>query len=221
VNQNFFTRLYRFIKARYAPRGARASFSASGEDIAISDILKKLGVREPLYIDIGAHHPVFGNNTYLLYKQGGSGVIVEPNDELCSEARDKRPRDRVVNAGAGKSDGEADFYLFPMKSTRSSFSKDQADKWVSESGQKPIVEKRNILSLDTIINSHLGARVPDVVSIDAEGLDLEILSGFSWRVKPRVFCIEMSPGIEDMMLGRGYELVAKMFQNSIFKLKTQ
>ncbi|MBX4195814.1 FkbM family methyltransferase [Candidatus Parcubacteria bacterium] len=185
----------------------------------MSNILKKLGVKDVFYIDIGSHHPVFGNNTYLLYKNGGHGILVEPNAGLCEAARSKRPRDIVVNAGAGREDGQADFYSFAKKSTRSSFSYEQAKKWEDESGQHPEIGKRQIFSLDTIIGKYASGRVPDAVCIDAEGLDKEILSGFGWKVLPKVFCIERSLGLEDILGLRGYELKARILQNDIYALK--
>ena len=39
---NFVKRVIRFIRARYAPRGARMSFAGSGEDLIIADLFKGL-----------------------------------------------------------------------------------------------------------------------------------------------------------------------------------
>jgi len=211
----FMRRLLGFIKARYAPRGARQTFSQCGEDIVMRDILSRKGVKRIFYIDIGAHHPVFGNNTYLFYKNGGSGALVEPNESLCKLIKRKRSRDLCINAGAGAQDGEADFYSFPQ-STRSTFSSSQAVSWERSSGQKPVIEKRAVLSLDTIIRDRLQGKTPDIVSIDAEGMDLPILSAFSWSVRPKVFCIESMDGLSELMKSKGYELKARIFQNEIY-----
>jgi FkbM family methyltransferase len=204
-----------FIKARFAPRGARQIFSQYAEDIIMLDILKKKGIHRPSYIDIGAHHPIFGNNTYLFYRAGGDGVLVEPNPEMCRIAEKKRPRDTVVNAGAGARDGEADFYMF-SQSTRSTFSKEQAREWEFTSGQKPTVEKKRIISLDSIFRDYCTGGAPDIVSIDAEGLDAEIIGGLSWKARPKIFCIESDGALDALMKQHGYELKARIFQNSIF-----
>ncbi len=208
-------KLWPFLKARFAPRGARQIFSQYAEDIIMLDILKKQGITRPSYIDIGAHHPIFGNNTYLFYRAGGTGVLVEPNPEMCHIAEKKRPRDTIVNAGAGGRDGEADFYMF-SQSTRSTFSKEQAREWEFTSGQKPTVTKRQILSLDSIFATYFKNEAPHIVSIDAEGLDAEIVSGLSWKVRPKIFCIESDGALDDIMKSHGYELKARIFQNSIF-----
>lgn len=44
------------------------SYSQFGEDIQIQRFVQ--GVRG-LYLDIGSGHPIQGNNTYALYKDGG------------------------------------------------------------------------------------------------------------------------------------------------------
>lgn len=179
------------------------------------DLLKKKGVKKPSYVDIGAHHPIFGNNTYLFYRAGGSGALVEPNPEMCRLAKSKRSRDTCLNAGAGAHDGEADFYMF-SQSTRSTFSKEQAQAWEASSGQKASIEKRSILSLDSIIQKGSAGKAPDIISIDAEGLDAEILSGFSFVVRPKLFCIESNDQVAKVMAEKGYELKAQILQNAIF-----
>lgn len=217
MNQkSFFSKILPFLKKRYAPRGARISFSASGEDIVISNVLKKLGVNKPFYIDIGAHHPVFGNNTYLFYTMGGSGILVEPNTKLSVLAAKKRPRDRSLNVGVAAKDGEGEYYSF-VRNTRNTFSRRQAESWEHESGERATEKKLPLVSLDTLISHYADQRAPDIVSIDAEGLDIEILDGFSWKVRPKIFCIEnQHERIVPLMRQHGYELSAQIFQNAIF-----
>lgn len=189
IIMNFLYKLFNFLKSRYAPRGARQTFSACGEDLIISDILKEFGIHRATYVDIGTHHPVFGNNTYLLYRKGGNGVLLEPNPKLCELIRRKRPRDIILNAGAGRMDGKAEFFIF-KRDTRSTFSPLQAREWERESGQKPRMENHKIFSLDSIIDQNFKGTAPDVVSIDAEGYDVEILSGFSFKKRPKLICVE-------------------------------
>jgi len=226
MKKSFIQRIWPFIKARYAPRGARQTFSTCGEDLIMFDMLAELGVKKPVYIDIGAHHPVFGNNTYLLYRKGGHGVLVEPNPDLCREIQKKRPRDICLNAGAGRVDGEATFYAFE-RNTRSTFSKEQAEDWERQSGQKPTITKSEIISLDLIIKNNFSNLAPDAISIDAEGYDVEILSGFSWSKRPKLICIESvvhnlnnadprDMAIYDLFEKNSYKLAVQTRNNSIF-----
>ncbi len=218
MQKSFIQRVWPFIKARFAPRGARISFSQYGEDLIIEDILKKEGIKEITYIDIGTHHPYFGNNTYLFYKSGGRGVLVEPNSEMCDVIKNKRPKDICLNAGVGARDGEADFYEF-TQSTRDTFSKIDAEEQEKRVGEKAKIKKREIISLNTIVDKYFEDKNISLVSIDAEGLDYEILSNFNFSKRPKVFCVESNnedKKVEDLMHGKGYECVAKIFQNAIF-----
>ena len=211
-------RIMPFMKARFAPKGARISFSQYGEDLIIKNILKKEGIKDITYIDIGTHHPYFGNNTYLFYKSGGKGVLVEPNSEMCKVIENKRPRDICLNAGAGSQDGEADFYEF-KQSTRNTFSKANAEEQEKRVGENSEVKKRKIIPLNTIVDEYFKDKDISFVSIDAEGLDFDILSSFNFSKRPKVFCIESNTEdhrVDNFMKEKGYKCVAQIFQNAIF-----
>lgn len=199
-------KIFSFIKNRYAPRGAYISFSQSGEDLIIKRIIKN-----PTYIDIGAHHPIFGNNTYLFY--GNGGILVEPNPKLAKIIKQKRPKDKCIVGGISDHDGEENFYSFE-RDTRSTFSKEQAEDWQKTSGQKPVVNKVPIFSLNTITKDFH----PDLISIDAEGLDFKILSAYNWIKKPKVICVEKGENIQKLLESKGYKLFAQTEANVIFIL---
>src|SRR4051794_18414209 len=61
------------------PNGPRLSFAQQGEDLVVDSLFGALKVAKPTYLDIGAYEPIRSNNTYLFYRQGGRGVLVEPN----------------------------------------------------------------------------------------------------------------------------------------------
>lgn len=216
----FIKKLLAFVSARYAPRGARQSFSQSGEDIVMSNLLKELRVQKPFYIDIGAHEPIFGNNTYLLYRNGGTGLLVEPNSVLAGKIKRQRPKDKCVEAGVGRISQDSIFYRFPQ-STRSTFSREQADEWSRVSGQQYVAEEKRLLSLDELIDTYVPDRDIDVLSIDAEGLDFDILSSFSWKREPAIICLENEAHeVESLFEHHGYRLAARIFQNAIFIKKS-
>lgn len=215
---DFFRKAIRFLRARYAPRGARQSFSQAGEDLVIDTIFAKRNISKPFYIDIGAHDPIFGNNTYLFYRAGGKGVLIEPNLSYTEKIKSKRPKDICINAGVGGEDGEREFFAF-KRSTRSTFSKEQAEDWQKQSGQKPTVEKKRILSLNTIVRDFVKENEIDMLSIDTEGLDVEILESYNWSKRPKIICVEYQEDegkIMGIMKDHGYMLVAKIFQNAVF-----
>jgi hypothetical protein len=63
------------------------TYSTFGEDLILQKFLKK---KKGFYVDIGCYHPYEGNNTYLLYKKGWSGInidIQKINIDLFNVAR--------------------------------------------------------------------------------------------------------------------------------------
>src|SRR5262245_32360976 len=55
-----------------SPRG-EDSFAQSGEDRIVNFLCGYLGISPIDYIDVGAHDPIGGNNTYLFYQKGHRG----------------------------------------------------------------------------------------------------------------------------------------------------
>ena len=66
------------------------SYSLEGQDRIILSILRK--VKKGFYIDIGSNDPVVNNDTYLLYKKGWSGVLVEPYNRFNILYKKKGPK---------------------------------------------------------------------------------------------------------------------------------
>ena len=59
------------------------SFSQFGEDKTLE---KYINDGKGFYLDVGCGEPVRGSNTYLFYKKGFSGLLVDPlsrNIKLC------------------------------------------------------------------------------------------------------------------------------------------
>src|SRR5689334_18987985 len=60
------------------------SYSQCGEDIIIDHVFRLRGIPSPSYIDIGANHPYFINNTAMFYERGCRGINIEANPQLLS-----------------------------------------------------------------------------------------------------------------------------------------
>ena len=52
-------------------RSRNISYSLSGIDLLVAYIFQNK--KKGFFIDIGCNHPVYNNNTYLLYKKGWRG----------------------------------------------------------------------------------------------------------------------------------------------------
>lgn len=57
----------------------KISYSQCGEDLIVSFIFNRLGILNPNYIDIGAHHPYKLSNTAFFYESGSRGINIEPD----------------------------------------------------------------------------------------------------------------------------------------------
>lgn len=213
----------------------RRSYSQSGEDIIIGDLLQRLKIQHATYLDIGANDPVALSNTYRLYTRGSRGVCVEPNPELSRRIQLKRKRDLCLNAGIAFSDvREADYFVFEDKfHGLNTFSKAEASFWEQHGTQeigKPRIKKVlkvALLDVNDVMGKYFSPH-PNLISIDVEGLDLEILRTIDFqRFKPEVFCIETlgfskngdefkKNDVLDFMLAAGYFVYADTYINTIF-----
>jgi FkbM family methyltransferase len=173
---------------------ARKSFAQQGEDIVLYHALHdELKIERPVYMDVGAAHPVQANNTYLLYFTGCHGVLVEPNPTFVKMLREWRPRDTVVAGGIGVTDDkEADYYEIkgnPLLNTFSREAVENLQKGKTENVVERVV-KMPLININRAIADNLGS-APDVLSTDVEGLDTAILKALDLqRFRPGVICAE-------------------------------
>jgi FkbM family methyltransferase len=165
-----------------------------GEDLILAALLREtLKIAQPTYLDIGAADPVAVNNTYLFYTQGCHGVLVEPNPTYVERLRAVRPRDVVIAAGVGTGEAsEADYYVIKGKPMLNTFSPEMAESRKRESGD--VVErvmKMPLVPVMTVIADHFDGGTPDLLSIDAEGMDLAIVQSLDLtKYRPAVICSE-------------------------------
>lgn len=205
------------------------SYSQCGEDLIVDFILTQyFGKKVPSYLDIGAHHPIHISNTYRFYRKGGRGVCVEPDPALFKEFRRWRGRDTCLNVGIGASEeGVAEFYVMSSKSLNT-FSKTEAERYRGYGVQKiEKVVQLPLLPVNKVFEDYF-PETPDFVSLDVEGMDLEILSALDFvRFRPTVFCVETLTYTEDrsekkcndiisFMEGKGYFPYADTYVNTIF-----
>ncbi len=207
----------------------KKTFSQCGEDIIIDFIFQQFKVKNPIYIDIGAHHPYYLSNTAFFYNKGCLGINVEPDPQLFELIKKERPNDICLNVGVGEKSGTtANFYIM-SESTLNTFSKEEADRYASY-GNKSIKEIINIplLTVNDIIATYLKNQIPNFISLDVEGMDFLIIKSFDFiKYRPEVLCIETLSYTENnteeklkdiinYVESKGYFLYADTFINSIF-----
>lgn len=214
-------------RRRLAERGRLdRSWSQCGEDRIAAFVLAQLGIDRPLYLDLGAHHPTRLSNTYLFYRQGARGVLVEANPALHEQLRRKRRGDTCLNVAVSPEDGTVSLHVMDA-STLSTASLRDAQAYRDEGHQVVRTVDVPALSPVSLLARHL-SRTPDLVSLDVEGLDLEIVQAWPFAThRPPVFVVETLEytrdhnerkltEIQDAMADRGYLGYADTHINTIF-----
>lgn len=171
---------------------AKKSWSQCGEDLIIHHILHELKIEKPSWIDIGAHHPYYLNNTFLFYGKGGRGINIEPDPELFQKFMVERPQDKNLNLAIGEHEGELDFYVF-NEPTLNTLVKEEAERINKEHPGYFVKEIKKVKtqSLNGVIEKYAKGIFPDLLSLDVEGLDEQILKAINYKNhSPKVICVE-------------------------------
>ncbi len=180
--------------------GAQFSYSQFGEDIVLEYLFSELRIKNPTYLDMGANDPRIGSNTYKFYRRGSSGVLVEPDPFLSKKIKKIRPRDIILNIGVGFEEEvtESEYFQFPnWASGLNTFSKENATYW-QEVGHKDFgkidILKTSLVKLNSvnhILKQYFVDAPPNLISLDIEGLDLQILKTINFdSCTSEVICVE-------------------------------
>ncbi len=207
------------------------SFSQEGEDILLKRLL---GAKKEngFYIDVGAHHPKRFSNTYYFYCKGWRGINIDAMPDSMLAFQKDRPRDINLEMGVSEVQGELLYYIFndPALNT---FSKSEAQKKDALTGYE-IIEKRTVATfrLEDILEKHLPSKQDiNFMSIDVEGLDLEVIHSNNWKkFRPQLVLAEdleklslqdlpQQSAIYKIMLQNDYELICKTVNTLFFKDK--
>lgn len=186
-----FVKLFIFIAQalndRYFKKYIGGSFSQKGEDLVIEKFIgdKKKG----FYVDIGAHNPNIFNNTKRFYMKGWHGINIEPNPRLIKEFFKQRPRDINLNIGIKNKSGIVTFFEFAPDSL-STFSKKETKENLKLGYRLNQKLQIPVLKLSEVLGKYLVPKI-DFISIDTEGLDLEVLESNDWKkFRPTIVCVE-------------------------------
>jgi len=193
---------------RLLRRSAR-SYSQAGEDLIARFALRELGIMRPYYLDIGAHHPTWLSNTYFFYRRGSHGVCVEADPKLNRKIQRRRRRDLCLNVAIGTEDGTATLHVM-RTSTLSTISAASVSEY-TELGRR---ERREVqvpmLTPATLLREHC-TRKPNLVSLDIEGIDLEVLNAWDFDVaRPELFIVETLTFTKQRQLARKREEIAAL-----------
>lgn len=211
------------------PVHSRRSYSQSGEDMLVAYLAHTLRLDTFTYLDIGAYSPTHLSNTNFFYERGYRGVCIEANPDLARVYTVVRPLDRVLNVAISADfDGEAPFYVL-SEPTLSTLSKLEAERLVAEEGVSQVnTIALKVRSIGRLLRSEFSGRNLNFVSLDVEGLDIEIMRKFDFEfVKPEILCLETleykksgpqrkNAELIELVVGNGYAVYADTQINTIF-----
>lgn len=225
----FLTNLLGFarsIKSQLFDVYSIKSYSQEGEDMILRrffDDKSRIG----FYVDVGAHHPKRFSNTYYFYKLGWNGINIEPNPDVKDLFSRLRGRDINLHYGVSSDEGSMKYFIFDEPALNS-FDHKLVGSRLETTSYKVISTKDIIVKrLDSILNEHMPNRKIDFMTVDVEGLDLDVLKSNDWnRFRPTIVIIEsLGTSVQDalkteaavFMNSNGYELCAKTYNSLIFK----
>ena len=219
------------VAGRVAPRiryNARA-YSSEGEDMILQRIFPEQTTGT--YVDVGAHHPFRFSNTYVFYRRGWSGINIDPMPG--SKALFERHRSRDVNLEMGVSDTcrRMTYHLFNDRALNT-FSPQTAKDYEDSSPRYKVIGRQEIETwpLADILDNYLprlGRTHIDFLTVDAEGLDLQVLRSNDWeKYRPGYVLVEGTPfDLPHMernptylfMRDKWYDIFAKTYYTYFFK----
>lgn len=182
-------------------------YAQFGEDEVLIELFKDKN--NGVYVDVGAHHPYRYSNTYLLFKKGWHGVNIDPNPYTIALFNKTRPNDENICAGVGSA-GVLTYYRFSDPAVNT-FTKEEAEKWKGKSFLKFL----GTIPVEIKPLSELVSRPFDLLTIDAEGMDLEVLESYNWTHFPEVIVIEGNESGQ-FLIEKGYALHKKCGASNIF-----
>lgn len=198
------------------------SYAQEGEDLILNSKLF-LNQKKGFYVDVGACHPLQGSNTHLFYKKGWNGINIEPNPQMKKYFTFFRSRDINLTAGVSDKNGTMDYYMFAGPGVNT-FDPEQIKR---KEGKVPFLGKVSVpvYTLKSIFEKYKVTTI-DLLSVDAENLDLEVLASNDWsRWKPRAIIVEdnnFNPAklnesaVYNFLIEKGYRLYSTALQNLIF-----
>jgi len=201
------------------------SYAQEGEDLVVNALLHEK--TKGFYIDVGAHHPKRFSNTYFFYKLGWQGINIEPRPGSKTIFDRIRPRDINLEVPISLKEKELTYYIFNEPAING-FDKQLAEERDGKNGYKLIDKKKLVAKpLKRILAENLPNTISiDFMSIDVEGMDLEVLESNDWsKFRPGLILVEdsnfnpcecESSKIYKFLSAIDYKFISKTFRTTFY-----
>jgi len=184
---NIWQKLF-LLRKMYITKIFRIFYSQFGEDIVLKAFLPK-DKKNGFYVDVGCYHPKKYSNTYLLHKKGWRGINVDLDALKVAGFNMVRPKD--CNITAAVSDREEIVKVFSFGTYSLVTTLDEATATKDTSQVQGIREIQTRTLTNVIDDTPFAGQQIDLLSIDAEGHDLNVLKSLDLeKYKPWMIIIE-------------------------------
>ena len=175
-----------YIKNNYL--FSKKSYAMDGEDIAINNFVEIKN--DGFYLDVGAHHPLQRNNTFLLFKKGWKGINIDINEFSIDLFNFLRPNDLNILTAISDKEGEISFYYQKKFSQLNTTDKKIANENFQGNFKERIVKCQTIENI--LKNSKYKDKKIDFLNIDIEGAEMKVLKTLNFeKYNPTLVCIEI------------------------------
>jgi len=203
------------------------SYSQEGEDMVLRSFYEGQKNYKGFFVDVGAHHPYRFSNTNYFYKKGWRGINIEPTPGAIKAFKIFRKNDINLNIGISGVKDKLTFYCF-NEPALNGFSKEISEERNTSKKYKIIKEVEiETYPLADVLDKNLPANTQiDFLTIDVEGLDLQVLKSNNWdKYKPIYILVEDRIEFDNLansevytyLKKQGYQLVAKTLRTLFFK----
>lgn len=205
---------------------AGRSYAQEGEDLVLQRLFETRG--PGIFVDVGAHHPHRFSNTFLLYQRGWRGINIDARPGGMAAFARHRPQDINLELGVSAEPGRLEFHVFEepaLNTFDASLAQQRLDQGWRLQGKR-VVECQPLASILARELPRLGASGIDLLTIDVEGLDLQVLRSSDWqRYRPAAVVVEvlesdlgglLQSQTSGFLHSVGYRPMAKLVNSAIF-----
>jgi FkbM family methyltransferase len=140
------------------------------------------------YVDIGAGHPRFGNDTFPLYQRGWRGINIEPSYGFHAALMEERSRDINLRVVLSDSSGEALTYDELDGSGPSICDVERAT--ASQTSARDLVRHEIPVTTLSSILTEAGIDHIHVLKVEVKGFEEKVLNGNDWeKFRPDVVVV--------------------------------
>jgi hypothetical protein len=206
------------------------AYGQFGEDLVIEGILQThKRINKGTYVDVGAFHPYLYSNTAMLRaKHGWSGINIDANQSAIDEFLLARPTDINLVTLVGNCNEPVEYVYFDHPGVNSA---DQKMIAIQTRNSSPFKEThreiRRAQPLSELLDNYLSAEKSiDFLSVDAEGMDLQVLNSNNWeKYRPFLIAVEThgmdlnrleDNDVFNYLHQLGYKIVSHVFVTSMF-----